>query len=134
MIDLCKQDWLWSALLFSLLAASMIGSHENVSQSWGYSNAEKLRLSQIWGNSSVSCLHLGDYASKHHIYSIQAIFNMHASEHLVGSTKEWAVYQAAAIVIARGLGLHKWVTLPLSDKQGLTTKQTQSASRRLLTV
>lgn len=100
-------DWRWCALLLSILAASIIGSPEDVSASWGFSDADKLRLARQWGNSLISCLQLGGYASRHHIYSVQAIINMHTSEHLVGSAKEWAVYQAASIVIARGLGLNK---------------------------
>ncbi|KAF2440708.1 hypothetical protein P171DRAFT_435480 [Karstenula rhodostoma CBS 690.94] len=105
--DLRCHDWRWCALLFSLLSASIIGSPEEVSNSWGFSDVDKLKLSRQWGNSLISCLQLGDYASKHHIYSVQAILNMHTSEHLVGSAKEWAVYQAASTVIARGLGLNK---------------------------
>ncbi|KAF1958605.1 hypothetical protein CC80DRAFT_502552 [Byssothecium circinans] len=106
-IDLRQHDSRWCALLFSILSAGMIGSDEAVSASWGFSDTDKLRLSREWGNCLVSCLHLGDFASKHHVYSVQAILNMHTSEHLVGSTKEWATYQATATVVARGLGLHK---------------------------
>lgn len=105
--DLRCHDWRWCALLFSILSASIIGSPEEVSISWGFSNADKLRLSRQWVNSMISCLQLGDFAAQHHIYSVQAILTMHTSEHLVGSAKEWAVYQAASTVIARGLGLNK---------------------------
>lgn len=90
-LDLRAHDWRWCSLLFSILSASIIGSPEEVSASWGFSDANKLKLSREWGNALISCLQLGDYASKHHIYSIQAILNMHTSEHLVGSAKEWAV-------------------------------------------
>lgn len=106
-LDLRSHDWRWSALLFSILSASIIGAPEAVSTLWGFSNADKLERSRQWGHAMISCLHLGDFASRHHIYSVQAILNMHTSEHLVGSTKEWAAYQASATVIARGLGLHK---------------------------
>jgi hypothetical protein len=106
-IDLREHDWRWLALLFSILSGAILASPEADSVSWGFSIEDKLKLSRMWGNAIISCLQLGDYASSHHIYSVQAILEMHTSEHLVGSTKEWAVYQAAAIVIARGLGLHK---------------------------
>ncbi|CAI6336840.1 unnamed protein product [Periconia digitata] len=131
-ISLCKHDWLWSALLFSILSASMIGSSEEISKSWGYSNAEKMRLSRTWGHSLISCLHLGDFASKYHIYSVQAIFNMHTSEHLVGSTKEWAVYQATGLVIARGLGMHRLGPHPEDDiaPADMTTKQKEALKQR----
>jgi hypothetical protein len=95
------------ALLFSILSGAILASPEADSVSWGFSIEDKLNSSRTWGNAIISCLQLGDYASSHHIYSVQAILEMHTSAHLVGSTKEWAVYQAAAIVIARGLGLHK---------------------------
>lgn len=106
-IDLRYHDWRWCALLFSILSAAIVGSPEEISRSWGFSDAEKLNLSRQWGNSLISCLQLGDFAVRYHIYSVQAILNMHTSEHLVGSAKEWAAYQAASTVIARGLGLHK---------------------------
>jgi hypothetical protein len=111
-INLRGHDWRWTALLFSILSAALICAPEADSAAWGFSDVEKLQLSRSWGNAQISCLNLGDYASKHHIHSIQAILNMHASEHLVGSSKEWAVYQATAIVIARNLGLHKSVSAP----------------------
>ncbi|PVH97630.1 hypothetical protein DM02DRAFT_674005 [Periconia macrospinosa] len=131
-INLRKNGWLWSALLFSVLSASMIGSCETVSASWGFSDSEKLRLSRTWGSALISCLHLGDYATAYHVYSVQAIFNMHTSEHLVGSTKEWAVYQSAAIVIARGLGFHKLGPHPEDDiaPRDMTTKQREALMQR----
>lgn len=65
------------------------------------------RANSVPGQAAISCLLLGDFASKYHISSVQAVLVMHTSEHLVGSTKEWAVYQNAGIIIARGLGLHR---------------------------
>ncbi|KAF2691642.1 hypothetical protein K458DRAFT_381488 [Lentithecium fluviatile CBS 122367] len=118
-IDLRDHDWRWAALLFSILSGAMIGSPEADSAAWGFSDSDKLKLSRAWGNAQVSCLHLGDYASRHHIYSVQSILNMHTSEHLVGSTKEWAAYQAASTVIARGLGLHKLGRHPDDGKSPL---------------
>jgi hypothetical protein len=106
-LDLRSLDWRWTALLFSIISACVIGSPEPISLSWGYTIPDKLLLARKWGSAAIACLQLGDYASKYHLNSIQAILNMHTSEHLVGSTKEWAVYQGAAIVIARGLGLHR---------------------------
>jgi len=108
-LDLRSHDWRWCALLFSILSAAIIGSPESISASWGFSDADKLRMSRQWGKAVISSLQLGDYASRHHIYSVQAILNMHTSEHLVGSAKEWAVYQAFATVIARALGLNRYV-------------------------
>jgi hypothetical protein len=106
-LDLQLLDWRWTALFFSILSAAIIGSPEAISASWGYMDAEKIRLAKQWGNAAMSCLQLGDFASKYHIHSIQAILNMHTSEHLVGSAKQFAVYQCAAQAIAKGLGLHR---------------------------
>jgi len=106
-LELRSLDWRWTALLFSILSATIISSPEGISSSWGYTVSDKVRLARRWGSAVSSCLQLGDYASNYHIHSIQAIINMHASEHLVGSTKEWAIYHSSAIVIARGLGLHR---------------------------
>lgn len=106
-LDFTNLDWRWMALLYSILSSSVIGAPEAMSTAWGYSTTDKVRLAKQWGNATIACLQLGDYASKYHIYSVQAILNMHTSEHLVGSTKEWAVYQNAAIQVARGLGLHR---------------------------
>ncbi|KAF2192226.1 hypothetical protein K469DRAFT_694358 [Zopfia rhizophila CBS 207.26] len=106
-LELQNLDWRWTALLFSILSASIIGSPDSVSVGWGYPGSEKVRLTRQWGHATISCLLLGDFASKYHIYSVQAIINMHTSEHLVGSSKEFVVYQGAALVIAKGLGLHR---------------------------
>jgi hypothetical protein len=109
-LDIQKLDWRWTALMFSILSSAIIGSTEATSSTWKYASSEKVRLAKQWGNACIACLQLGDYASKYHIYSVQAILNLHTSEHLVGSTKEWIVYQNGAIAIARGLGLHRYVT------------------------
>jgi hypothetical protein len=106
-LDLPNLDWRWTALLFSILSAAVIGSPEEISAAWGYSTTDKLRLAKQWANATISSLHLGDFASKYHVYSIQAIMNLHISNHLVGSHKEWAVYSSGAVVIAKSLGLHR---------------------------
>ncbi|KAF2709681.1 MFS general substrate transporter [Pleomassaria siparia CBS 279.74] len=130
-LELRNLDWRWTALLFSILSACIIGSPETVSHSWGYTLPQKVRLARQWGSAATSCLQLGDFASKFHINSVQAIINMHTSEHLVGSTKEWAVYQGAATIIARGLGLHRLVAHPDDGKStGLSQAQKDALLQR----
>lgn len=124
-LDLQTVDWLWTALLFSIISASIISSPEPLSASWGYSSSDKTLLAKEWGSAIVSCLQLGNYASKYHIHSIQAILNMHAAEHLVGSAKVFAVYHNAAIIIARGLGLHRYVVLQKRTYTGLSAHEVQ---------
>lgn len=106
-IDLTTVDWRWTGLLFSLLSAGLIGSPEGVSSEWGFSIEEKIRLSRLWGAATVTSLNLGDYTSQYHLNSIQAIMNLHGFEHLVGSSNQWAALRSVAMVIARGLNLHR---------------------------
>lgn len=106
-LDLLNVDWRWTALLFSILSSGLIASPEGVSLEWGFSIEEKVRLSRLWGAATVTCLNLGDYTSQYHLNSVQAIFNLHGFEHLVGSSNQWAALRSVAMVIARGLGLHR---------------------------
>ncbi|KAH7126937.1 hypothetical protein B0J11DRAFT_526802 [Dendryphion nanum] len=129
-LDLQTIDWRWTALLFSILSASVIGSPEVTSTSWGYSVDDKRRLAKQWANATIACLHLGEYASNYHNYSIQAVINIHASEHLIGASKEWAVYQSAAITIARGLALHRIPSHPEDGKTNLNAEQKDALIQR----
>jgi hypothetical protein len=106
-LDLLTVDWRWTALLFSILSSGLIGAPEGVSLEWGFSVEEKVRLSRLWGAATVTCLNLGDYTAQYHLNSVQAIFNMHGFEHLVGSSNHWSALRSVAMVIARGLGLHR---------------------------
>lgn len=111
-LELATQDWRWTALLFSILSASLIGSPEGVSLEWGFSIEEKIRLSRLWGAATVTSLNLGDYTSQYHLNSVQAIMNLHGFEHLVGSSNQWAALRSVAMVIARGLNLHRIAAHP----------------------
>ncbi|KAF2856869.1 hypothetical protein T440DRAFT_382593 [Plenodomus tracheiphilus IPT5] len=115
-LSLTTLDWRFSALFFSILAAAMSGSPESSSMAWGFTIDDKVRLARAWGNACVSCLNLGNYTSRYHIWSVQAIYIMHAYEHLIGSTNQWLALRAVAVVIAKGLGLHKIATHPDDDR------------------
>tara|TARA_R110002003_G_scaffold288_14_gene18443 strand:- start:11522 stop:12157 length:636 start_codon:yes stop_codon:yes gene_type:complete len=106
-LDLQQVDWRWTALLFAIMSSSLIASPEALSASWGYSIDDKVRCSRDWGAASVACLNLGNYMSQYHIHSVQAIYILHAFEHLVGSSNQWNALRSVASVIAKGLGLHK---------------------------
>jgi hypothetical protein len=116
-LDLQALDWRWTALLFTILSSGLIASPEALSGTWGYSVDDKVRFSRDWGAAAITCLSLGNYTSQYHIYSIQAIYVLHAYEHLVGSTNQWIALRSVAMVIARGLGLHKLGPHP--DDQGV---------------
>lgn len=126
-VDVTTVDWRWTALLFSILSSGLIGSPEGVSLEWGYSIEEKVRLSRLWGAAAVTSLNLGDYTSRYHINSIQAIMNMHGLEHLVGSTNQWAALRSVAMVIARGLNLHRIGPHPDDQKLPLLTGEQKEA-------
>ena len=55
---------------------------------------------------------------------------MHTSEHLVGSAKQFAVYQNAAQAVARGLGLHRLGPHPEDNKADLTLEQKDALIQR----
>ena len=131
-LQLQDLDWRWTALLFSILSAAVIASPDHLSSAWGYSTPDKCHLTKQWGRAAISCLLLGDYTSKFHIYSIQAILNLHSSEHLVGSSKEYSVLQTASIVIAKGLGLHRLTRHPddLKDVSELSPEEKESLLQR----
>ena len=106
-LDLTAVDWRWTGLLFSILSSGLIASPEGVSLEWGFSIEEKIRLSRLWGAATVTSLNLGDYTSQYHLNSVQAIMNLHGFEHLIGSSNHWAALRSVALVIARGLNLHR---------------------------
>ncbi|KAF2741251.1 hypothetical protein EJ04DRAFT_557985 [Polyplosphaeria fusca] len=123
-------DWRWTALLFSIMSASVIASTDECSSSWGIAYADKLRLAKAYGTATITSLIMGDFAANFHIYSIQAIINLHTSEHLVGSAKEFVVFQNAAIAIARGIGLHRLGPHPDDGKVSLTAEQKNALIQR----
>ncbi len=103
-------------IVVAILASGMIGSSEAVSTTWGFTINDKARLARDWGAAAVSCLNLGNYTTQYHIHSIQAIYVLHAYEHLLGSAAEWAALRSIAFLIARGLGLHKLAPHPDDDR------------------
>lgn len=91
----------------AILSSGIIGCPETLSEQWGVSIDDKVKLARTWGACSVSCLNLGNYTSQYHINSIHAIYTLHAYEHLAGSTTQWIAMKSVALVIAKGLGLHR---------------------------
>ena len=94
----------------------MIASPEALSVAWGFTIDDKVRMARQWGAACVSCLNLGNYTSDYHICSVQAIYIIHAYEHLLGSTNQWVALRSVAVIIARGLGLHKLGPHPDDDR------------------
>lgn len=106
-IDLKSHDLRWCALLFAVMAASLACANVSFAHSWGFEKNQKLLLGKQWYEAVNSCLQLGHYASKHDIYSIQAIQVSGVSAHILGFSNEQFVLYGAAYRIAQSLGLQK---------------------------
>lgn len=106
-LQLKNLDFRWSALLFSILAASLTCTSDSVARSWGFSETQKRHLSEQWYQASLSCLNQGDYTSKPSVYSIQAIQILTMSAHaLAFSMKQFTLF-GTALRIAQNLGLQR---------------------------
>ena len=108
-------DLQWSALLFSIMAASLTCTSDSVAKSWGFSKAQKRYLSKQWYEASIACLHLGDYTSKLSIYSIQAIQVLSMSAHINGFSDKQFVIFGTALRVAQNLGLQRLAPDPELD-------------------
>ena len=128
-------DLRWSALLFSIMTASLICTSDSVAQSWGFSKAQKRYLSKQWYEASVACLHLGDYMSKLSVYSIQAIQVLSMSAHTIGFSNKQFIMFGTALRIAQNLGLQRLAqdpeldTFP-ADGAGMSLSQKEILIRR----
>ena len=108
-------DLQWSALLFSIMAASLTCTSDSVAKSWGFSKAQKRYLSKQWYEASIACLHLGDYTSKFSVYSIQAIQVLSMSAHTNGFSDKQFVIFGTALRVAQNLGLQRLAPDPELD-------------------
>ena len=108
-------DLQWSALLFSIMTASLTCTSDSVAKSWGFSKAQKRYLSKQWYEASVTCLHLGDYTSKLSVYSIQAIQVLSMSAHTNGFSGKQFVIFGTALRISQNLGLQRLAQDPELD-------------------
>ena len=125
-LQLKSLDFRWSALLFSIMTASLTCSSDSVANSWGFTKAQKYGLSKQWYEASVACLRLGDYTTKFSLYSIQAIQVLGISAHSIGFSDDQFVFCGAAFRIAQNLGLQR-----LAQEPGLDNFPTISAGTSL---
>ena len=115
-LQLKRLDLRWSALLFSIMAASLTCTSDSVAHSWGFTKVQKRYLSKQWYEASVACLHLGDYTSKLNVYSIQAIQVLSISAHIIGFSNKQFVIFGVALRIAQNLGLQRLAQDPDLDE------------------
>lgn len=100
-------DLRWTALLFSVMAASMTCANEQMASSWGFKRNERARLTRQWYKATVTCLNLADYMWRHHVYSVEAITVLTMSAHILGFSNTQSTLLGAAVKIAQGLGLQR---------------------------
>ena len=131
-LQLKSLDLRWSALLFSIMAASLTCASDSVAQSWGFSKAQKRHLSKQWYEASISCLHLGDYTSRFSVYSIQAIQVLSISAHTIGFSNKQFVIFGSALKIAQNLGLQWLAQDPELDKFRSDDVETSSSRKDVL--
>lgn len=114
-LQLKSLDPRWSALLFSIMAASLTCASDSMAHSWGFPKAQKRYLSKQWYEASVSCLRLGNYMSQLNVYSIQAIQVLSMSAHTIGFSNNQFIIFGAAMRIAQNLGLQRLAHDPELD-------------------
>ncbi len=131
-LQLKNLDLRWSALLFSVMAASITCTSELVARSWGFHKAQKSHLSEQWYEASLLCLHLGDYTSKANLYSIQAIQVLSMSAHTIGFSNKQFVIFGAALRIAQSLGLQRLALDPELDSLNANDAWTSSSRKDVL--
>ena len=131
-LQLKNLDLRWSALLFSVMAASITCTSNSVARSWGFHKAQKSHMSEQWYEASLLCLQLGDYTSKAKLYSIQAIQVLSMSAHMVGFSNKQFVIFGAALRIAQNLGLQRLALNPELDSLNANDAGISSSRKDLL--
>ncbi|RMZ66933.1 c6 zinc finger domain containing [Pyrenophora seminiperda CCB06] len=105
-----RNDYLnlqWLGLLFAVITGSITCAPPSVCESWGFSLAERIVLSQKWYEATVTCLNIAQYIEIHTIYSVQAIATLTIAAHSLGKSSSQSILLAAAGRIAQSLGLHR---------------------------
>ena len=106
-LQIGDMDLRWAALLFAIMAGSMTCASEQMTATWGFRKAERAKLTRQWYKASVTCLHLAEFMSRHHIYSVEAIATLTMSAHILGFSNDQAVLLGSALKIAQSLGLQR---------------------------
>ena len=106
-LQIRNMDLRWAALLFSVMAGSMTCASEQLTSSWGFQKADRVKLTKQWYKATVSCLNLADYMWRHHIWSVEAVGTLTMSAHVLGFSNTQSVLLGAVYKIAQGLGLQK---------------------------
>ena len=100
-------DLRWLALLFATMTASMTCASRPITESWGFLNNERAKLTTQWYKAAVTCLNLANYMLRHHIHSVEAIATLTLSAHILGFSNEQFLLLGSAVKIAQSLGLQR---------------------------
>ncbi|KAF7190795.1 Agnestins biosynthesis cluster transcription factor AgnL11 [Pseudocercospora fuligena] len=106
-IRLTELDLQWCALLFAVLATTLACTQDEVALRMGFPLGSKRPTSRSFHQAAMSCLRLGEFASKPHICSTQTIQILMGSSHLLGYSNQQFVMFGSAHRIAQNLGLSK---------------------------
>ena len=106
-LQIRELDYRWAALLFSIMAGSLVTAPVPTTLAWGFQREERAKLTRQWFKATMTCLNLSDYMWRHHIYSVESITILIMSAHILGYSTTMSTLLGTALKIAQGLGLHK---------------------------
>ncbi|KPI36859.1 uncharacterized protein AB675_11808 [Cyphellophora attinorum] len=105
----------WSALLFAILAGSIICANDKQLAYWSFRKVDVAKQATRWYNATVKCLEAADFTAKYSLKSVQAIATLTVSAHTLGLSSKQAVLLACATKIAQSLGIHRLSLEPSTD-------------------
>lgn len=132
-ILLNQMDMRWCAVLFAVLTATLTCAPASQRAKWHYDRAQKVARVKKWHEATIECLVLGEFNSKAHPYSVQAIQILALSSHTLGLSHRQFTMSGAALRTAQALGLqrlsydHEKSRIQFSEEIALSTE----ANRRL---
>jgi hypothetical protein len=102
-----EPDLQWSALLFAILAGSLICANDKQLVHWNFRKVDVAKQATRWYNASVACLEAADFTANYSLKSVQAIATLTTSAHTLGLSSKQAVLLACATKVAQSLGIHR---------------------------
>jgi hypothetical protein len=125
-----SSDYQWTALLFAILAGSLICANDRQLMEWRFRKSDVAKQATRWYKASIICLDRADYAANHSLDAVQAIATLTVSAHSLGFSNKQSVLLGAALKISQSLGIHKLVKNASIDS--ITPFSTIEDKRRIL--
>lgn len=107
MLDSAGLTLEWVALLFSVMAGTIISAPAHEARKWGFEESESKLLSQKWYKAVKVSLNAANFTARHSLHAIQAITTLTNTAHILGHSDAQSVMLASAVRIAQSLGLHR---------------------------